>query len=240
MSPQTARSCRLSDLEGKTIGLVSDRDRIIAQVALESAGLTIDDVTTAVVGEGGATLANAFLRNTVDAVAGGATELNSIQSAGVEIRNITPPEVAENPANSFAVWNDRMEELRDPVQRFLLAWSKGMEAGRLDMQMAAAIMTDAVPEQWQDKAIGYQLLELSAFTLHEPMSERRGDLHPFMWERVQPVLVSVGEIKQTHDPATFLNDSFVEGANQYTTEELEADIAEWIAANPDRYAAMAR
>lgn len=61
-----------------------------------------------------------------------------------------------------------------------------------------------------------------------------------MWERVQPVLVSVGEIKQTHDVSTFLNDSFVEGANQYTTEELEADIAEWIAANPDRYAALAR
>lgn len=230
----------IADLEGETIGLVSDRDRAIARVALESAGLTLDDVTTAVVGEGGATLANAFRRDTVAAVAGGAAELNTIQAAGIEIRNITPPEVAENPANSLAIWNDRKEELRDPLERFLRAWSKGMEAGRLDIQMTAAIMTDAVPEQWQDLGVGYQLAELSAFKLHEPMSERRGDLHPHLWERVQPTFVSVGEISQTHDVSTFLDDSFIEAANQYSIEELEADVAAWIEANGDRYEAVAR
>jgi len=192
------------------------------------------------VGEGGATLANAFRRNTVDAVAGGATELNTIQAAGIEIRNITPPEVSENPANSFAIWNDRKEELRDPVERFLLAWSKGMEAGRLDLQMTAAIMTDSVPEQWQNVDVGYQLLQLTAMTLHEPMSERRGDIHPDMWERVQPVFVSVGEIKGTHDVAGFTDDSFVEAANQYSVDELQADVDAWIAENGDRYEALAR
>lgn len=230
----------IADLKGKTIGLVSDRDLAIARVALESAGLTLDDVSTAVVGEGGPTLANAFRRNTVDAVAGGATELNTIQSAGIEIRNITPPEVSENPANSFAIWNDRKEELRDPVERFLRAWSKGMEVGRMDIQLNAAIMVDAVPEQWQDIDVGYELANLSAYTLHEPMSELRGALHPHLWERVQPSLLSVGEISQLHDVSTFLDDSFIAAANEYTMEELEADIAEWIEANGERYAAVAR
>ncbi len=230
----------IADLNGKTIGLVSDRDLAIARVALESAGLTIDDVKTAVVGEGGATLANAFRRNTVDAVAGGATELNTIQSAGIEIRNITPPEVSENPANSFAIWNDRKEELRDPVERFFRAWSKGMEAGRIDIQMNAAIMVDAVPEQWQDLGVGYQLAELSAYTLHEPMSARRGDLHPALWERVQPSLISIGEISQSYDVSTFLDDSFIAAANEYTMEEIEADVAAWIEANGERYEAVAR
>ncbi len=115
-----------------------------------------------------------------------------------------------------------------------------MEAGRLDLQMSAAIMTDAVPEQWQNVDVGYQLLELTAMKLHEPMSERRGDIHPFMWERVQPVFVSVGEIDETHDVASFTDDSFVEAANQYSIEELQADVDAWIAANADRYAALAR
>lgn len=230
----------ISQLEGTTIGLVSDRDRITARIALESAGLTLDDVTTAVVGEGGPTLANAFRRGTVSAVAGGGTEMGTIQAAGVMVRSITPPEVAENPANSFAIWNDRKEELRDPVERFLRAWSKGMEAGRLDLQMSAAIMIDSVPEQWTDLSVGWQVLEFTANTLHEPMSERRGDLHPFMWERIQPVYVDVGEISQTYDPATFLDDSFIEAANQYTIEELQADVDAWVEANPERYEAAAK
>lgn len=229
----------IAQLKGQTIGLVSDRDRIVAQVALESAGLTIDDVTTAVLGEGGPTLANAFLKGTVAAVAGGATELATIQGAGVEVRNITPPEVAENPANSFAIRTDRIEELRDPVERFLLAWSKGMEAGRMDLQMSAAIMSEAVPEQWTSLDAGLQHLTLAAMKLHEPLSDQRGTLHPEMWARVQPVLVEVGEIKQTHDPAGFTDGSFIEAANQFDVEEIRADVAEWIAANQDRYNAMA-
>lgn len=230
----------VADLAGKTIGLVSDRDRIIAQVALESAGLTLDDVSTAVVGEAGPTLANAFRRNTVDAVAGSATDLNGIQSAGVLTRDITPPDVAENPANSFAIWNDRKDELRDPVERFLRAWSKGMEAGRLDLQMTAAIMTDAVPEQWQIPEVGYILLELTANKLHEPRSGVRGAIHPELWEAVQPVLVKVGEISQLHDPASFTDDSFIAASNEYTIEALQADVEAWIAANGDRYEALAR
>lgn len=229
----------IAQLKGQTIGLVSDRDRIIAQVALESAGLTIDDVDTVVLGEGGPTLANAFIRGTVAAVAGGATELATIQGAGVEIRNITPPEVAENPANSFAIRTDRIEELRDPVERFLLAWSKGMEAGRMDLQMSAAIMSEAVPEQWVTMEAGRQHLELAAMKLHEPLSDKRGALHPDMWARVQPVLVSVGEISQTHDPANFTDASFIEAANQFNVDEIKADVAEWIANNQDRYNAMA-
>lgn len=230
----------IEQLKGETIGLVSDRDRIIAQVALESAGLKLEDVSTVVLGEGGPTLANAFIRGTVAAVAGGATELATIQGAGVEIRNITPPEVAENPANSFAIRTDRIEELRDPVERFFLAWSKGMEAGRMDLQMTAAIMSEAVPEQWITREAGEQHLELAAMKLHEPLSERRGDLHPDMWARVQPVLVDVGEISQTHDPATFLDDTFIEAANQFDVEEIRADVDEWIANNQERYNAMAK
>lgn len=230
----------ISQLAGQTVGLVSDRDRVIAMVALESAGLTIDDVETVVLGEGGPTLANAFIRGTVAAVAGGATELATIQGAGVEIRNITPPEVAENPANSFAIRTDRIEELRDPVERFLLAWSKGMEGGRMDLQMSGAIMSEAVPEQWVTLDAGRQHLERAAMKLHEPLSDRRGALHPEMWARVQPVLVQVGELSKTHDPAGFLDDSFIDAANQYNVEEIRADVDAWIANNQDRYNAMAQ
>ena len=43
----------VADLKGKTIGLASDRDQITAQVALDTAGITIDEVETVVVGDPG-------------------------------------------------------------------------------------------------------------------------------------------------------------------------------------------
>ena len=49
----------VADLRGKTIGLASDRDQITAQVALDTAGITIDEVETVVVGDSGPVLARA-------------------------------------------------------------------------------------------------------------------------------------------------------------------------------------
>ena len=60
----------VADLVGKTIGLASDRDQITAQVALDTAGITIDEVTTVVVGDSGPVLARAVRDNDVDVVAG--------------------------------------------------------------------------------------------------------------------------------------------------------------------------
>jgi hypothetical protein len=115
-----------------------------------------------------------------------------------------------------------------------------MEAGRMDLQFSGAIMSEAVPEQWVTLDAGRQHLELAAMKLHEPLSDQRGALHPDMWARVQPVLVQVGEIGQTHDPMAFLDDSFIEAANQYNIDEIRADVDEWIANNQDRYNAMAQ
>ena len=41
----------VAELKGKTIGLASDRDLVTAQVVLDTAGISIDEVTTAVVGD---------------------------------------------------------------------------------------------------------------------------------------------------------------------------------------------
>lgn len=224
----------ISELKGQTIGLASDRDRITVEVALNSVGIDISEVETVVVGDAGATLANAFRKNTVAAVAGGTSDMAAVEANGIAIRNITPPAVSENPANSFVVWRPRMEELRPLVTKFLRAWAKAAAAAPLDMDVAAAMLKQDIPEQWEDRAVGMKLLDRTANLLHKPLTEKRGDLQPAVWTRVQAPYIKLKEISKELDPATFLDNSFIAEINTFDEEAIKADLAEWKAANADK------
>ena len=224
----------IADLKGTTVGLVSDRDRITLQVALESAGLTLDDVKTAVVGEAGPTLANAFRNQTVSAVAGGASDMSAVEANDIKIRNITPPEVSENPANSFSVWKPRQDELREPVQKFLHAWTKCVEAGIMDKDFAVAVLKEKLPEQYENMDVGLALLDRSTNVLRTQKTDIRGDLQPDVWARVQKPYIDIGEIKGQLDPATFLDNSFIAGLKDIDKAAIQADIDAWKEANPDK------
>ncbi len=148
----------LLDLKGKTVGLASDRDQITTMVALDSVGLSIEDVTTAVVGDQGPILAKSMIDGTIQAYSGGSNDLAAIEANGVAIRNITPAEVSQNPGNSIVIWSPRKEELKDRTQRFLRAWSMANMAAVLDIKAVASIMKKTVPEQWENMTVGMKLM----------------------------------------------------------------------------------
>src|SRR5690606_31538685 len=152
----------LAELKGKTIGLASDRDLTTTTIALESIGLSADDVRTVVVGDAGPTIVMAFRNGSIDAFAGGSVDRFGMEAAGLPFRDITPPAVSENPANSFVIWNDRKEELRDVVTRFLRAWTKATEAAQVDIEAARVVAKEQVPEQWEDPDFGRRLLDYAA------------------------------------------------------------------------------
>jgi len=221
----------LADLKGKTIGLASDRDVITTTIALESAGLKIDDVKTVVVGDSGPVMAAALRDKTVDAFAGGQSDRAGIEAAGVEIRNITPPEVSENPANSFVVWDETKEEKRPQIEGFLRAWAKAQLAAVVNTKIVKSICRKVVPEQWEDEASGHKLLDQSIYITQLSRTKNFGELQPDVWARVQPALVRLGEIPAEIDPAEFLDSSFIGPANEFTTDEVKKALYAWREAN---------
>jgi hypothetical protein len=54
------------------------------------------------------------------------------------------------------------------------------------------------------------------------------------WEGIQGPYVSIGEIPEKIDVATFLDDSFTDAANDFTTTDVKTNVKEWKAANPDK------
>lgn len=216
----------VEELKGTTVGLVSDRDRATLAIALDTRGISIEEVTTVVVGEAGPTLANAFREQTVSAISGAVPDWLSLQANGIAIRLITPPEIAEQPANSFVVNAGRIEELREPLTGFFRAWSKGMEVANVDPDVLAEMCKRAVPEEWENETFGREFLDAS-IPMNYSITERLGDLQPEVWKKVQGPMVKLGEIPQEIDPATFLDDSFIAAANDFDRAEVAAEVAQW-------------
>jgi NitT/TauT family transport system substrate-binding protein len=222
----------VADLRGKIIGLASDRDQVTAQVALDTAGITIDEVETVVVGDSGPVLARAVRDATVDVVAAAANDMTVLQANDIASRDITPPEVSENPANSFVIATARTEELRPVVTAFLRAWAKGAEAAKIDRDAVAAILRENIPEEWEVEAGGQALLDAS-MKMILPQTPLHGQPQPDVWTAIQTPYIKFGVIEAEIDPATFIDNSFYEAANDFDPADVKAAIDEWKAANPD-------
>ncbi len=216
----------LEDLLGTTIGMASDRDQITLQVALDAIGHTIDEVSTVVVGDAGPVLATSLRDERVSAVAAAINDATIVAANGIPFRDVTPPEVKENPANSFVIYEPRIEELRPVVVKFLRAWAKGAEAANIDRDAVAAMCAKSVPEEWENEEAGQALLG-AAMQMILPQTPAHGQPQPDVWTAIQGPYVKFGVIEAEVDPATFLDTSFYEAANDFDPADIEAAIAEW-------------
>jgi len=223
----------LADLKGKTIGLASDRDLTTTVIALDTVGLTLDDVETAVVGESGPVLANALKIGQIDAFAGGNTDRAGIEAAGMAIRNITPPEVSNNPGNQLVVWGPTLEEKRPLILAFTRAWAKAQHAGILETSAVYMACKKAVPEQWEVQGNGQRIVNSSAYVFQLRRTIKYGEMQPDVWKAIQPPYVKLKEISREIDPEEFLDSSFIEEVNTITTDDVKRGIARFKKANPD-------
>ena len=220
----------MSDLVGTTVGLVSDRDRGFLQAAMAAEGLSIDDVDTVVLGESGPTLAAAIRDGNVSAISGSVFDWAALVANGIEIETITPEELLASPANTLAMDAGAIEEKREVMEGFFRAWSKGMYVGEVNPEAAEQMLRQGVPEEWEVEAAGMGLFE-GVLPMNISTTERAGDLQADVWTNIQPRMMSSGAINEEVDVSTFLNDAYIEAANDFDRAEVEAEAAAWLDAN---------
>ena len=220
----------MSDLVGTTVGLVSDRDRAFLQAALDIAGHSIDDVKTVVLGESGPTLAAAIRDQKVSAISGSVFDWATLQAAGIGLELITPEELLASPANTFAMNSEQIEEKREAMEGFLRAWSKAVHVSTLNPDVVEKMLRDAVPEEWEDESSGKALLE-GVIPMNISVTENIGDVQTDVWTEIQPRLLSSGAIEKEVDVSTFLNDTYIDAANDFDRDEVAGEVEEWAAKN---------
>jgi NitT/TauT family transport system substrate-binding protein len=72
----------------------------------------------------------------------------------------------------------------------------------------------------------------AAIFLNYSTTEKLGDVQPAVWAKVQGPYIKFGQIEGELDPATFLDNSFIEAANDFTDDEIKADLDAYKAAHP--------
>jgi hypothetical protein len=88
-----------------------------------------------------------------------------------------------------------------------------------------------VPEEWENQEAGQALMDASFF-LNFPVTAKYGDIEPDLWKSIQPAYIKAGELKAEIDPATFLDGSLIDAANDIDEAQIKADLEAWDKANP--------
>lgn len=228
--PEGSDIMGIEDLEGTTVGLASDSDLSFLKTALSEVGLSEKDVATAVVGGGGPVLANSFESEDIDAFAGAIVDFASLEANGIELRNITPDTLEKTPAASFIVAPSVIEEKEEALDGFMRAWAKGTHVGYINREVVATMSREAVPEEWQEEEFGQAFLDVS-LELQKPSTEQYGELRPKVWRQAQQQLIENEELEQRIDVSEFLNDRFIEEANDWNRQEVETEVQQWAEEN---------
>jgi NitT/TauT family transport system substrate-binding protein len=214
----------LADLKGQTIGLASERDLVTAQIVLSTADIDIQDVSTVVVGDRGPDVSKAIEQKRIVAYAASINDTTVLTTFGINMRDLTPPWLKINPANTFTVLKSRVDELRPRLEKFLRVWAMGTRAAKLDPERVSSLCRGAVPWEWTNADAGQALMD-AAIRLNYPVTEAFGDLERDVWARLQQLYRGLGLIDAEIDPASFLDSSLIAAANDFTDAEIQAALA---------------
>ncbi|MDH3682411.1 MAG: ABC transporter substrate-binding protein [Acidimicrobiia bacterium] len=221
----------VEEIADGTFGLVTDSDLATISVVFEELGLDPSTANTVVLGESPAILAEALENGDVDAIAGAIIDFIGMQASGLEIVDITPPGFKASPSASFIVTPDTMANNSTCIEGFLRAWAKGTHAGLHNAENTQAIARAAVPEEWEDEAAGVASYDQSVAP-HRPVGSdgQYGVVQVDVWQGVAEQLVGTGDLDtQDIDVTAFVDQSLIDGANDWDRSEVEAEIDDWSA-----------
>lgn len=213
----------------QNVGLVSDSDAATVTIIWTALGLDPNSVNTIRLGDSPAVLAESLENGTVDAVAGAILDFIGIQAAGLDIKDMSPPEFKASPSASFIVTPQTIEENGECIERFLRAWAKGTYAGLVNGPATQAMGKAAVPEEWIEEAIGVASYDQAVAPNSPAESDGTfGAVQTDVWQAQADELISIGELDaDSLDVSSFIDEQFIDGANDWDRAEVEAQIQAW-------------
>jgi len=217
----------------KTVGLVSDSDAATVTIIWSSLGLDPNSVNTITLGDSPAVLAESLENGTVDAVAGAILDFIGMQAAGLAIKDIAPQEFKASPSASFIVTPQTLEENGECIERFLRAWAKGTYAGLANGPATQAMGKAAVPEEWIEESVGVASYDQAVAPNSPAESDGSfGVVQKDVWQSQADELISIGELDvESLDVNSFIDEQFIDGANDWDRAQVEADAQAWADAN---------
>ncbi|TMR04796.1 ABC transporter substrate-binding protein [Actinomadura soli] len=229
--PEKSPIKKVADLKGKNVGLASpDQDRAYLTAALKKAGMSIDDVTTTMVGPGSPSVAQTLESGRIAAYAGTLTDFFAFDEAGLPVRDITPEGLEGIPVGGYIV---RAETLKksDVLVRFFRALARGTYAGLERPKVAEAATRQVAPEQWSDPDQARGLLDALSKTLVPFDKQNFGEIKPDRWGNAQSLLREAGVIDGSVDLKQFLVTDILQKVNGFDRKATLSTADTWLTRN---------
>ena len=221
----------INGVAGQRVGLESEESTRFLDAMLDAAGVSKDEVDTAVVGTSGPLVAKLFEDDEIQAYVGNASDFTALEANGVPLRNITPEDVGKIDGNPLATLPDTMQEKREAIVGFLRAWAKAQYVGQVNREVVEAIVREKVPAEWRNEASGEAALDLAIQLMKPDDPERIGDLRPDVWATGQDALSRAGILEETIDIEPALNDELIAEINDFDRAEVEQAAEQWAQEN---------
>lgn len=219
----------VTDLDGRVLGITQKGggeepmvDSVIATNDLDLKVLPLGEVGPAVI--------KAIEDGTVDAFAGGITDITTLEGSGLELRDITPEEYAPMPGDCLISSADALSdsEVQEQAAAMIRAWMKGAFFAIANPDAAVDIACNALPEECRDREGFTAPFVEKIIDIIQPVDESLPPtaLDPVGWEQTVEVLKLSGNLKGSVDLDALIASPEKEAVADLAYEDVEGIRAE--------------
>lgn len=229
--PEDSDIQSVSDLAGKNIGIseAGGGETSVLSSALQDVGIDpVTGVTLIPIGAGEATTLDAIQSGRVDAYSSSKNDGFSMEVAGLELREITPPLYGGFPGRSIVVTPEGLADNKEALTRMARGIAKATLFCEYNSAACQQFMQEAVPEQWVGAedgkpSQGSLQFEEAVATTTVPEGEQFGRHDQAQTEAFIKTIADITEGFGDVDVNSFLNGEILNAVNDFNREEIIAE-----------------
>jgi NitT/TauT family transport system substrate-binding protein len=220
----------IADLDGKRIGISEPGGGEVAflEAALREEGIDpISDVTLIPIGAGGPETLAAIEGGEVDAYSTAYNDIFALQASGMSLNDLTPAVFASFPARGIITTPDVVENNAEALKRLARGTAMGTHFCITNFDACEQMLREEIPQVWEENAEGVSQgslrYELAQKQVTPADPERYGAHDREGTEAFIETIASTMENAPEVDLDAFLNEDFLDYANDFDRERVEND-----------------
>ena len=225
---------KISDLKGKTIGVVSmgSPGVLVAKALMATAGMNPErDVNFVVAGEGAQTAA-LIKRKQVDALSQFDTQYAMVENAGVKLRMLDTTPIDRYPSNGFLALEDTLRTRRKDAVGLARAYAKGTIFTITNPEAAVRIFYEVFPAQkpiGKDEATALRdeikvlQARIPKWKLERGGVKRWGENSEAKYAEYADFLLKWGVIKERIRAQDLITNELIDEINRFDSNKVAAD-----------------
>ncbi|HET8757804.1 MAG TPA: ABC transporter substrate-binding protein [Solirubrobacteraceae bacterium] len=197
----------VADLDGRKLGITAKgggEEPMVNSVLAENDL----DVEVIPVGEVGPAVIKAIKDGTVDAFAGGITDITTLEASGIDFTDITPEQYDPMPGDCLVSTQKSLEDEgnQDVAAKMIRAWMKGAFFAIASPDAAVDIACRTLPEECQDREGFTAPFAKKIIDIIQPVDSSLPPtaLDPAGWEQTAKVLLTSGALENEVDVDTLI------------------------------------